>query len=132
MNKKTWLALGALILVLAIMVGIYLATRPQSEQPPRGEGKTRITVVVVHADGVEKTFGYETDEKYLDKVLVAEGLIPEGNIDSGMFTIVDGEEASWEKDKAYWSFYIGDQYATAGICDTVIEDGAVYKLVYAK
>lgn len=91
-----------------------------------------ITVIVVHADKSEKRFSYTTAESYLDKVLLAQGLIPAGNIVDGMFTVVDGEEASWQKDKAYWALYIDEQYALVGICDAKVEDGAVYKLIYTK
>lgn len=127
MNKKMWIALGAVLLVIAILVGVYVATAPKAQ-----EGSKTITVEVVHADGSKKEFTYHTDELYLDKVLVAEGLIAEDNIVDGMFTTVDGETASWEQDQAYWAFYVGEEYASKGICETPVEDGNTYKLVYTK
>lgn len=126
-NKKTWIALGALILVLAAMVAVFALTRPQAQ-----DGTKKITITVVHSDGTEKTVTCRTDAGTLDKVLLAEGLIPEGNIVDGMFTIVDGEEASWEADQAYWAVYVGEEYASLGICELSVEDGASYKLVYEK
>lgn len=126
-SKKTWIALGTLIVVIALMVGVFVLTRPQAQ-----EGSKEITITVVHSDGTEKKVTCRTDEEKLDKVLLAEGLIPEGNIVDGMFTIVDGETASWEADQAYWAFYIGEDYATVGICDATVTDGASYKLVYEK
>ena len=107
-NKKLVLAVVALVAVIAILAGVYFATRPETSQ-----GAKEITVTVIHKDGTEKTFTYHTDEEYLDKVLLAEGLIPEGNIVDGMFTTVDGETASWDADQAYWALYIGEEYATA-------------------
>ncbi len=127
MSKKTWIALGALVLVLALMVGVFFLTRPQSQQ-----GSKEITITVVHSDGTEKVITCRTDARNLDEVLLAEGLIPEGNIVDGMFTIVDGEEASWEADQAYWAVYVGEEYASFGICELTVEDGASYKLVYEK
>ncbi len=126
-NKKLILSVIALVAVVAILAGVYFATRPSVSQ-----GSKEITITVVHKDGSEKVFTYRTDEEYLDKVLLAEGLIPEGNIVDGMFTIVDGEAASWEADQAYWALYIGEEYATSGICDTPVADGASFKLVYEK
>lgn len=126
-SKKTWIALGTLIVVIALMVGVFVLTRPQAQ-----EGSKEITITVVHSDGTEKKVTCRTGEEKLDKVLLAEGLIPEGNIVDGMFTIVDGETASWEADQAYWAFYIGEDYATVGICDATVTDGASYKLVYEK
>ena len=70
MNKKTILAIVALVAVIGIFLGVYFLTRPQTQQ-----GSKEITVVVVHKDGTEKTFTYHTDEEYLDKVLVSEGLM---------------------------------------------------------
>lgn len=127
MSKKMWIALGAVLLVIAILVGVYFATSPKAQ-----EGSKTITVEVVHADGSKKEFTYHTDELYLDKVLVAEGLIAEDNIVDGMFTTVDGETASWEQDQVYWAFYVGEEYASKGICETPVEDGNIYKLVYTK
>ena len=126
-NKKTWIALGALIVVVALLVGVFFLTRPQAQQ-----GSKEITITVVHGDGTEKTVTCRTDAETLDAVLLAEGLIPEGNIVDGMFTIVDGETASWEADQAYWAVYVGEEYASFGICELTVENGASYKLVYEK
>ena len=126
-NKKIWIALGALIVVLAVMVAVFVLQQPRVQT-----GTKEITITVVHADGTHKMFTCRTDAEHLDEVLVAEGIIPEGNIVDGMFTIVDGETASWEADQAYWAFFVGEEYAVKGICDTVVEDGTGYKLVYEK
>lgn len=125
MNKKTWIALGALLLVVAILVGVYFATKPQPQ-----EGSKTITVEIVHADGKTETVECHTDEEYLDHVLVAEGLIEESNIVDGYFDTVRGETASWTENKSYWAFYINGEYATVGICEAIVEDGATYKLAY--
>jgi hypothetical protein len=127
MSKKTWIALGALIVVLAIMVGVFVRNNPQAQK-----GNKAITITVVHGNGTEKVFTCRTDAEYLDEVVLAEGIIPEGNIVDGMFTVVDGETASWEADQAYWALFIGEDYAVKGICDTVVEDGGSYKFVYEK
>ena len=39
-------------------------------------------------------------------------------------------DADYDIDQSYWSFYLGEDYATVGIYATNIEAGAVYKLVY--
>ena len=126
MNKKRIVALVAIVVVIALMLGVYLATRPETQQ-----GSKAITVQVAHKDGTEKTFTYRTDEEYLDKVLIARGLM-EGHEDQYGLVIdkVDGEAAIWETDKAYWSLYIGEEYATTGISSTPVYDGTTYKLVY--
>lgn len=125
MNKKTWIALSALILVVAILVGVHLLTRPQAQ-----EGNKTITIEIVHANGESQTHTVKTDEEYLDKVLIAEGFIEESNIVNGMFDTVEGETAAWDPDQAYWAFYIDGEYASVGVCDAVVTDGSAYKLVY--
>lgn len=125
-NTKIILAIVALVAVVGIFLGVYFATRPQAQ-----EGEKEITVVVVHKDGTEKTFTYHTDEEYLDKVLLTEGLI-EGYEDQYGLVIekVDGEEAIWNVHNAFWSLYVGDAQSNYGISQTPVEDGTVYKLIY--
>ncbi len=125
-NTKIILAIVALVAVIGIFLGVYFATRPEIQQ-----GAKTITVTVVHKDGSEKTFTYHTDEEYLDKVLLAEGLI-EGYEDQYGLVIekVDGEAAIWETDSAYWSLYVGEEYATTGISQTPVYDGSTFKLIY--
>ena len=124
-NKKLILAAVALVVVVAIFAGVYVATRPDAQQ-----GAKAFTVVVVHADGTEKTFEYRTDAEKLGAVLEEKGLIDSEGADDGMFHTVDGEKADWSVNQSYWAFYEGDAYAMVGIYDTNIVDGAVYKLVY--
>ena len=124
-NKKLVLAVVALVLVIAAFVGVYLATRPEVQT-----GDKAFTVLVIHADGTEKTFEYRTDAEKLGAFLEEQGLISSEGADTGMFHTVDGEKADWNINKSYWALYEGDAYANQGIYDTNIVDGAVYKLVY--
>lgn len=124
-NKKMILAAVALVVVIAIFAGVYVATRPEAQQ-----GSKAFTVVVVHADGSEKTFEYRTDAEKLGAFLEEKGLIESEGADSGMFHTVDGEKADWSVNQSYWAFYLGEEYAMTGIYDTVVENGAIYKLVY--
>ena len=124
-NKKMILAIVAVVALIALMVGVYFATRPE-----KVEGAKTITVTVVHKDGSEKVFEYKTDAEFLGQVLYAEGLIKAEGVDEGMFNIVDGEKADWNTDKSYWGFYEGEAYANAGVDTTPIHDGDTFKLVY--
>ena len=124
-NKKTVLAVIALVAVIAIFAGVYFATRPEAVQ-----GAKAITVTVVHADGSSKDFQYRTDAEKLGAFLEEKGLIDSQGADEGMFHTVDGEKADWNVNQSYWAFYLGEDYAMTGIYDTPITDGAVYKLVY--
>ncbi len=123
MNKKLWIACGALLLVVAVLVGIYFATKPQAQ-----EGSKTITVEVVHADKTSKTFTYTTDEQYLGAVLLAEGLVKGESSQYGLYIQeVDGEKTS-DTDKTYWALYEGQTPAATGADAVIIVDGGVYKL----
>ena len=124
-NKKLMIAVLALVLVVAALAAVYFATRPTAQ-----EGSKAFTVAVVHADGTEKKFEYRTDEEKLGAFLEAQGLIDSEGADQGMFHNLDGEKADWNVKQSYWALYIGEDYAMNGIYDTLIEDGALYKLVY--
>ena len=125
-NKKLIPGVAALVAVVAILIGVYLATRPETTA-----GAKTITVTVVHSDGTEKTFTCHTDEEYLAPVLMAEG-IAEGEEGPYGLTInaADGETASWEESKSYWALFIGEEYATTGASSTPVNDGDAFKLVY--
>ena len=125
-NKKIVIAAAALVVVIAILVGVAFASRPQTS-----EGAKAITVTVIHMDGTEAVFAYDTDEEYLGPVLLAEGLV-EGEEGPYGLTIsaVDGETASWEENQSYWALYVGEDYATTGADGVALTDGGSYKLVY--
>ena len=124
-NKKLILAVIALVLVVAALAAVYFISRPSAQ-----EGSKAFTVTVIHADGSEKKFDYRTDVEKLGGFLEEKGLIDSQGADQGMFHTVDGEKADWNVNQSYWAFYIGEDYAMTGIYDTLIEDGAAYKLVY--
>ncbi len=125
-NTKLVLAIVALVVVIAALLGVYLATRPQTSQ-----GAKTFTVEVVHADGSSKSFTYHTDEEYLGTVLEAEGLIA-GEMGPYGLTIfeVDGERAVWEENGAYWAIFVNGEYGTTGVDITPVNDGDAFKLEY--
>lgn len=134
MNKKTIIALIALVVVLALVVGIYFATRPKTEpENDTTEGTAAgvtFTLIVVHGDETQKTFTITSEKTYLSGALIDEGIITDEGLETGMYFTVDGETADWNRDQSYWAFYLGEEYASVGMNDAVIEEGAVYKLVY--
>lgn len=127
-KRRWWIALVALIVVAAILAGLYFLFRAD---PPEGE-KT-VTVKVVHADQSEKEFTYETDDEYLGELLTEEGLVEGETSEYGMYiTKVDGERAVFETDNAYWALYENGEYASTGADQTVLDNGDEFSLVYTK
>ena len=127
-NKKLIIAAIALVAVVGVLLGVWMMNRPQTT-----EGTKAYTVTVVHSDGSEKVFSYTTDEEYLGAALVAEGLISGDEGPYGLVIVtVDGEDAVWDKDNAYWSLYVGEDYAVTGISETPVNDGDSFKLEYTR
>ncbi len=129
MNRKTLISVLIALTVLAgLLVGMYFALRPQTT-----EGTKSFTLTVVHGDGTSKDFLFSTDKSYVGEAVQEVGLVTGMMGDYGLYIqVVDGETAIYEENGAYWAFYEGDTYAAAGIDQTPIRDGAVYKLVYTK
>ena len=66
-------------------------------------------------------------------MLVNAGLIKGNDGPYGLeITEVDGEQAIYNTDKAYWAVYEGEEYALQGIDTTPVVEGRTYKLVYTK
>ena len=126
-NKKTLFAAVALVLVVALMAGLYLLTRPETV-----EGSKQVTVVIVHKDGSEKILEFRTDHEYLADLLLEKELVTGYESQEYGFTIesVDGVTADWAADSAYWALYEGEAYANTSAAGIVLTDGGVYKLVY--
>lgn len=125
-NKKIWIAVIALAVIAALMVGVYFATR---EKPV--EGSKEITVTVVHKDGSQKVFTCHTDEEYLGPVLLAEKIVQGDMGQYGLFiTAADGEVADYNVDGGWWAVYKGEEQTTTGADQVTIADGDVFKIVY--
>lgn len=126
-NKKSIVIAVALVALIAVLLGVYAATRPEPN-----EGTKAVTVVIVYQDGTEKSLEYTTEAEYLADLLVGEGLVDGYSSEEFGYTItaVDGIYLDWATDNAYWALYEGDAYATDSAAGIVLTDGAVYKLVY--
>jgi hypothetical protein len=127
MKNKKIVALIAIVLVAALMAGVYVMTRPQAQA-----GGKNVTIVIVYQDGTEKKLEYATDLNYLSELLLEKELVTGYESEEYGFTIegVDGIVLDWATDNAYWALYEGDEYATTSAAGIVLTDGAVYKLVY--
>ena len=127
-NKKLVLAAIALVVVIGLMVGIWMATRPETQ-----EGSKGYTVTVVHKDGTAKNFAYRTDAEYLAEALLEQGLVSGEDSQYGLTIItVDGEAAVWATDNAYWAIWIGEEMAVTGASETPVYDGSTFKLEYTR
>lgn len=119
-NRKVILAAAAVLIIFVasalILYGLF--------KPKAASGGKEITVTVVDDQGKKKSYELETDASYLGQALnEIEGLVVEGEEgDYGMYVrAVNGLEAVYERDQAYWAFYVNGEY-----CNYAIEEQPVY------
>ena len=92
-----------------------------------GKGEKTVSFTV-EAEEQIITITLKTDKATLGEAMYEHGLIN----DASFFNILNGIEASWEKDQAYWAYYKGEEYMPVGVGDTEINGGEEYRFVYTK
>lgn len=128
-NKKKTILLAVFLVAVAVaLAAVWWFNRPETSV-----GSKNITVEVIHKDESKKTFSSKTDEEYLDKVLVGEGIVEDNQADFGLYIlVVDGERADYNEDGAYWAVLQNGEATVTGASETPIHDGDVISLVYTR
>lgn len=127
-NKKILIGVVALIAVIAVLVGVWVAFGPKPVH-----GAKSITIEVI--DNEEKLTEYKlnTDAEYLRQAMEeTEGLEFVG-IESEyglMLESVNGLKADYSVDGAYWSVLVNGSYGHYGIDTQPVMDGDVYAILY--
>ena len=121
-NKKMIVIAVALIACVAVMLGIFVMTRPETVA-----GSKTVTVTVVHKDGSEKVFTCKTDAEYLGTVLVDENIVAPNYGEFGLyFDTADGETADYNVDGGWWQVLIGEESAKVGAAQIPIAAGDTF------
>ena len=98
-----------------------------------GEGHTKFLFTVVDKDGNETNFEIHTDKEIVGEALLELGLISGDEGDYGLYVkTVNRITADYDTDQTYWAFYINGEYASSGVDQTSIEEGAVYSFKVEK
>ena len=122
-NKKIWLAVAALVVAVAVVLGIYFVTRPAPQQG----GKT-ITVQVVMLEGEPSDYTIQTDEEYLRGALESIDLIEGSESEYGLFvTTVNGVTVDDSKQQ-WWCFTQDGEMLMTGVDTTPIADGDHFEI----
>ena len=125
MKKKLLIGCGALVLACLLAAVLYIQTRPET-----AEGAKTIDVVVVHGDGTEAAFQYQTDAEYLGEVLVENELAEGTESAYGLFiTTVDGETVD-DANQEWWCLTKGGEMWNYGADATELSDGDTYELTF--
>ncbi len=92
-----------------------------------GEGETKFSFTVTDLEGKETVFEINTDKKTVGEALLDLELIAGEDGQYGLYVkTVNGITLDYDKDGAYWSFYVNGEYATSGVDTTEIVAGAGY------
>lgn len=125
-KKKIVLSAVALAALIAVLAAVWWFNRPETSI-----GEKNVTVEVVHKNERKRTFTCSTDEEYLDKLLVSEGIVEDNQAEFGLYIlVVDGERADYNEDGAYWAVLQNGEATVTGASETPIHDGDVISLVY--
>ena len=125
LNKKIIGGIVALIALIAIFVGLFIAFRPKP-----AEGSKSITITVVNDAKESKTYEIKTDAEYLKQAMEEiEGLTFECD-NTGMLMTVNDVTADWNVNQSYWGFSVNGEYCNYGISEQPVLDGDVFTIKY--
>lgn len=117
-NKKAIIGIAVLVVLVAVVAGVYLAFAPKASK-----GAKKITLQVVFQEGEPKEHTIQTDAEFLGGALEQENLIVGENGEFGVFVkAVDGVTAD-ETKLQWWCFTKGGEQINTGIDMTPIRDG---------
>ena len=108
------------------------ASATYKENKEFGEGEKTIELEVIVNDH-KVTFTIHTDATLLSDALLEHKLLEGDPGDYGLYVKkVNGIQADYDKDQAYWGLSIGGEYAMTGVDGTEIVDGGHYEFTYTK
>lgn len=112
--------------------GDLWADASYTEDVEFGEGAKEVQVKVSMQ---EKTiiFTFNTDKDILGDILLEHEVIEGEDGPYGLYIkSVNGVQADYDKDQAYWAIYQDGEYLMTGVDSTEIADGDCYEFVYTK
>ena len=104
-----------------------VSTTEEAKATVLGEGETKFTFTVVDLDGNKAAFEINTDKKTVGEALLELELIAGDESEYGLYVkTVNGTTLDYDKDGAYWAFYVDGGYAISGVDTTDIVVGTTY------
>lgn len=103
-----------------------------TEDTELGEGAVTVKLKVI-AEDKSVTFTVHTDRDMLGTALTDNELVSGDESEYGLYIkFVNGIEADYDKDQAYWAISKDGEYLMTGADSTPIADGENYELTYTK
>ncbi len=145
MNKTRKHSVLSFLLCAVLIAAMALSMMGCNEQPKDNGGNTTATTVkdtvtttvakvtftltVTDKEGNSETFTVATDKATVGDALLEEGLIAGEESTYGLYVkTVNGITADYDTDGTYWAFYINGEYASTGVDQTTVTEGAEYAL----
>ena len=104
---------------------------PQTLAAVSAQKGTGFLMRVTMPDGTGTQINIHTEKTTVCDALLEDGLSDGTSSKSGFYiTSVNGVTADYDKDGAYWAFYIDGEYAATDVSKTKIDSNKVYSFVY--
>ena len=131
MSKGQEKAIIISIVVLMLLAALTLFIGDKfREYENAAEGTKEIVFEVVGPDGASKEYDIKTEALNLSDAIFEEGLVSAEEHEAGYFTVIDGIEANWEKDKAWWCITVDGEMSNVGMAEIMLESGGHYEATY--
>ena len=134
-NKQIILCTALTVIMALFMAGCGGSDAPSApenaanvaETAVMGEGAKVFDFTVVDKEGNITPFEIHTDKETVGEALSELELIDGEESQYGLYVkTVNGITADYDKDGAYWAFYVNGEYALTGIDSTDITEGDSY------
>lgn len=132
-KRNLLIGVGVFAALIVIALIIFNMNKPQAQPEVTNEGSKNIIIEVKDSEGNVTTYEVTTDAEFLRQAMdEAEGLTYDGSdSEFGMMVeVVNGEQAIYAEDNAYWAFYVNGEYGQYGIDSQPVTDGDTYSIVY--
>ncbi|SCY34407.1 protein of unknown function [Pseudobutyrivibrio sp. AR14] len=123
------IVLAVLIAAFALLYGKFPAKSTA--------GDKAIVIEVVDESGNSTEYDVDTDAEYLkdamDDLAEADDSFSFSGKDSGyglMVQVINGKQAIYEEDGAYWALYVNGEYGQYGVTEQPVTDGDTYTWSY--
>lgn len=140
MKKTKKLVVGMMLcLMMVVLAGCgkreakdLWANAVYTEDTELGEGEKTIQVEF-ELEEKKITFTIHTDLEILGDILLEHELITGEEGPYGLYIkAVNGVQADYDADKAYWAVHQDGEYLMTGVDSTEVSDGEHYEFVYTK
>ena len=130
-NKGLLIGILTAAILVAAVICFILIYRQFGAKPTAGA--KHVTLEVVDQSGDITTYDVHTDAEFLKQVMdETEGFTYSGTDgDYGiMVEVINGEQAIFETDNAYWALYVNGEYGSYGADSQPVTDGDTYTWQY--